>query len=80
MLLSFRFIQSKNRQSLTYKLAVNHLADHSEDEMKKMRGYRNTGFNSKYLYQPSLGALPSEVNWWLEGTVIVHTVYADIFK
>ena len=49
---------------------MNHLADRSEDEMKKMRGYRNTGFNSKFLYKPSLGALPSDVNWWIKGKVI----------
>lgn len=29
-----RFIESKNRQALTYKLAINHLADRTKDEIK----------------------------------------------
>lgn len=29
-----RFIESKNRQGLTFKLAVNHLADRTQDELK----------------------------------------------
>lgn len=29
---NFRFIHSKNRQGLTYRLAVNHLADKTDEE------------------------------------------------
>lgn len=63
----YRFINSKNRQPLTYKLAVNHLADLTRDERKAMRGYRSTGFNSKFLYESSVKDLPSEVDWWIKG-------------
>jgi hypothetical protein len=38
----FRFIHSKNRAGLSYRLAVNHLADKSGEEMKLMRGFRYT--------------------------------------
>jgi hypothetical protein len=31
---NFRFIESKNRQGLTYRLAINHLADRTEEERK----------------------------------------------
>jgi hypothetical protein len=31
---NFRFIHSKNRQGLTYTLAVNHLADRTDDEIR----------------------------------------------
>ena len=34
---NFRYIQSKNRQGLTFKLAVNHLADRTPDELKVIR-------------------------------------------
>ena len=49
-------------------MAVNHLADLTKSEIKRMRGYRNTGFNSKFIYKPSLKDLPSETNWRLRGT------------
>lgn len=32
-----RFIESKNRQALTYKLDINHLADRTTDELKVER-------------------------------------------
>jgi len=31
---NFRFIESKNRQGLTYRLAINHLADRTDEERK----------------------------------------------
>jgi len=31
---NFRFIHSKNRQGLTYRLAVNHLTDRTDDERR----------------------------------------------
>ena len=46
---------------------MNHLADMSDDEIKTMRGYRNTGFNSKHLYVPDVTDTPDFVDWWLQG-------------
>jgi hypothetical protein len=41
-----RFINSKNRASLTYRLAVNHFADFTDEEMKARRGLlRSSGYN-----------------------------------
>ena len=37
-----RYIDSNNRKALTYSLAVNHLTDLSNDELKMMRSYRHT--------------------------------------
>lgn len=66
-----RFIHSKNRQGLSYSLAVNHLADKTDLEMKTMRGYYYTpgdhgglAFNKS---QYSLKDLPSQVDWRLYG-------------
>ena len=33
-----RYIDSVNRQGLTYRLAINHLADRTDDELSVMRG------------------------------------------
>lgn len=54
----------------TYTVALNHLADFSDAEMKRMRGYRNTGINSKFVYtsETSLDDIPDYMNWWLRGT------------
>lgn len=35
---NFRFVQSTNRRGLTYRLAINHLADRTEEEMKVFLG------------------------------------------
>ncbi|XP_013395242.2 cathepsin L1-like [Lingula anatina] len=68
-----RFIHSKNRASLGYSLAVNHLADKSEKELKIMRGYRHShvyngglAFN-KALYKNQVR--PDQMNWRLKGAV-----------
>ncbi|GFN76052.1 counting factor associated protein d [Plakobranchus ocellatus] len=37
---NLRYINSKNRAGLSYKLAVNHLSAHSSDEIRVMRGFR----------------------------------------
>ena len=67
-MLSFRFIHSYNRQLKPYKLAVNHLVDLSDQELKKLRGYQNTGFNSKFVYDGhNVKDFPISVNWWLKG-------------
>ena len=42
--------------------------DLSDEDFKKLRGYRNTGFNSQYIYEaPNLNDVPESVNWWLKG-------------
>lgn len=38
----FRYIHSKNRQGLSFTLAVNHLADKSNEELRLMRGSRKS--------------------------------------
>lgn len=68
-----RFIHSKNRAGLTFRLAVNHLADRSDEEIKLMRGLKITPGNhgglpfdkSKY----SLQAIPEHLDWTLYGAV-----------
>ena len=57
-----------NKRS-TFTVALNHLADLSDAEMKRMRGYKNTGINSELVYASSVSAddIPNYVNWWLKG-------------
>ncbi|XP_013420646.1 digestive cysteine proteinase 1-like [Lingula anatina] len=68
-----RFIHSKNRAGLSYKVAVNHLADRSPWEMKKMRGrLYKPGYNgglpfNKKMYESI--KLPSQVDWRNYGAV-----------
>lgn len=51
---NLRFINSKNRAAVTYKLAVNQFADLSDDEMRMRRGrLHSTGFN---------GGMPFNIN------------------
>ncbi len=59
-----------NRRNLGYKLAVNHLADLSRDEMKRMRGYRpDKSSPPGHVYVPTtpLKDVPVYMNWWLRG-------------
>lgn len=58
----------------TYTLALNHLADLSRAEMKGMRGYKNTGINSKYIYKPTTQDLPDFMNWWLRGIMVLYII------
>ena len=65
-----RYINSMNRRDLTYKLAVNHMADYSDDEMKMMRGYRHDKTSPRglvYMPQHRIEDLPADVDWWLRG-------------
>jgi C1A family cysteine protease len=70
---NFRFIHSKNRQGLTYKLAVNHLADRSDDEIRVLRGKQYTrGYNggSPFPYKSTdYTKLPGSLDWRLYGAV-----------
>lgn len=65
-----RFVKSMSGRKSTYTVALNHLADFSDAEMKRMRGYRNTGIKSKFVYtsETSLDDIPDYMNWWLRGT------------
>lgn len=68
-----RYIHSKNRAGLTYRLAVNHLADKSSEELKLMRGFRYTPGNHGGLpFQRSkynLKDVPANLDWRLYGAV-----------
>ncbi|XP_013412168.1 digestive cysteine proteinase 2-like [Lingula anatina] len=68
-----RFIHSKNRAGLGYSLAVNHLADKSEKELKIMRGYRHSNvYNGGLAFNKALyknQVRPDQMNWRLKGAV-----------
>lgn len=68
-----RFIHSKNRAGLTYKLAPNHMTDRTSDEIRYMRGkLRSNGFNggSTFHYTKSdVENLPEQMDWRLYGAV-----------
>ncbi|XP_059155081.1 digestive cysteine proteinase 1-like [Physella acuta] len=70
---NLRFIHSKNRAGLTYTLAVNHLADRSEKEMKVMRGFRYThgdhGGKKFSLMAMDKQDVPDQWDWRLQGAV-----------
>lgn len=70
---NMRFIHSKNRAGLTYKLAPNHMADRSSDEIKYMRGkLHSTGYNggSSFHYtKTDVENLPDQMDWRLYGAV-----------
>ncbi|XP_050402314.1 digestive cysteine proteinase 1 [Patella vulgata] len=68
-----RYIHSKNRAGLTFKVAVNHLADRSAKELQMMNGYRYSKGphggqyfdTSKYNVQD----LPDQLDWRIMGVV-----------
>ncbi len=65
-----RLINSMNRRNLGYKLAVNHMADYSPEEMKMMRGYRTDKTSPQgdmYVPTMKLKDVPVSMNWWLRG-------------
>ncbi|XP_023178232.1 digestive cysteine proteinase 1 [Drosophila hydei] len=71
---NLRYIHSKNRAKLTYKLAVNHLADKTEEEMRARRGYKSSGgYNSgkpfPYDVNKFKDEIPSQYDWRLFGAV-----------
>lgn len=72
---NIRYIHSKNRENIGFKLAVNHLADYSKAELKTMCGYRkmqpekfNGGLPFPYG-KNDFKNLPSEIDWRIEGAV-----------
>ncbi|CAH1773564.1 unnamed protein product [Owenia fusiformis] len=70
---NFRYVHSKNRAGLTYRLKVNHLADRFDHELKYTRGYRHTpGYHGGLAFnkdQYNLRDLPESVDWRLYGAV-----------
>ncbi|XP_025417805.1 digestive cysteine proteinase 1 [Sipha flava] len=71
---NLRYIHSKNRANLGYTLAVNHLADHSDEEIKSMCGYKKqkdeyNGGNAFPYNKNDFKNLPSEIDWRISGAV-----------
>lgn len=72
---NLRYIHSKNRESLSYSLAVNHLADRTQDELKALRGFKSSGvYNGGQpfpytLDEKTLADLPDSYDWRLYGAV-----------
>lgn len=74
---NLRFIHSKNRGRLGYSLAVNHLADRTEEELKALRGFRsskpeggNGGKPFPYAATKELADhLPDQWDWRILGAV-----------
>jgi len=72
---NMRYIHSKNRQGLSYRLAMNHLADHTGDELKRLRGKifdpnlkYNGGLEMSYS-RSEVKAVPESLDWRLYGAV-----------
>ncbi|RUS80967.1 hypothetical protein EGW08_011287 [Elysia chlorotica] len=70
---NLRYINSKNRAGLSYTLSVNHLAAHTEKEMKLMRGFRYTHGNrggSTFSRNMLRGtSVPDQWDWRIIGAV-----------
>lgn len=73
---NLRFIHSKNRLRLGYALAINHLADRTEDELHALRGYKPSkpkGGNGGKPFPKDLlkvkDHLPDSWDWRLLGAV-----------
>jgi len=75
-----RFIHSKNRAGLTYRLAVNHLTDKTDKELKIMNGFRRTPGHHGGLPDPyqqlkkhhNVKDMPTQFDWRILGTVCFH--------
>ena len=66
-----------NRKNLSFKLKVNHLADHSPNELRKLRGRRTSvGYNNKknngkpFKKTMKVEDIPPEMNWRLRGNTL----------
>ena len=69
-LIHCRFIDSNNRKSLTYSLAVNHMTDLSNDELKMMRGYRPSKGPKggiEFTSDVSMDVIPDTWDWRIQG-------------
>nr|QOV03073.1 cathepsin L2 [Dysdercus peruvianus] len=71
---NLRFIYSHNRKNIGYQLAVNHLADKSDSELRVLRGRKySPGYNGAspfpYLTHVFANSLPEQFDWRLYGAV-----------
>lgn len=74
---NLRLIHAINRQALSFRARVNHLADRRPEELRKLRGYRYSGPHlgaSRFPYSSEeVGACahqcPADLDWRLEGAV-----------
>ncbi|KAI5726388.1 hypothetical protein M8J76_001767 [Diaphorina citri] len=70
---NLRYIHSKNRAGLSYKLGINHLADRTDEELKALRGFRRTsGYNggNAFPYKNiKKSDYPASLDWTLYGAV-----------
>ncbi|CAH2097377.1 unnamed protein product [Euphydryas editha] len=73
---NLRFIHSSNRARRGFTMAVNHLADRSDDELAALRGRRYSGPNpglpfpyGKVELEEMSNKLPPEMDWRLFGAV-----------
>lgn len=67
-------IHSTNRANLGFQLAVNHLADRTKDELKILRGRKQSvGYNGgqpfPYNTDEMVEDLPDQLDWRLYGAV-----------
>ena len=68
-----------NRKNLSFKLKVNHLADHSPNELRKLRGRRTSvGYNNQknngkpFKKTMKVEDIPAEMNWRLRGNTLQY--------
>ena len=66
-----------NRRKLSYKLAINHLADKTQAELTVLRGHTPSkgGDNGGSLYDPSkakIQDLPEQIDWRLYGKLALE--------
>ena len=65
------FVNSKNRAGLSYRLAINHLADLNDAEMKMMRGRKSSlGYNGGLPFDKTahnIRDIPDQIDWRLYG-------------
>uniref|UniRef100_T1GHQ4 Peptidase C1A papain C-terminal domain-containing protein n=1 Tax=Megaselia scalaris TaxID=36166 RepID=T1GHQ4_MEGSC len=72
---NLRYIHSMNRKKLTYSLAVNHLADKTEEELRALRGYRSSNIQNNggkpfpYDVEALKADLPDQFDWRIYGAV-----------
>ncbi|KAJ7304260.1 hypothetical protein JRQ81_011800 [Phrynocephalus forsythii] len=70
---NMRFVHSKNRANLPFKLALNHLADLTQEEIAVMRGkLKSTASNNGLPFPEELYVgliLPESLDWRLYGAV-----------
>nr|XP_006115573.1 digestive cysteine proteinase 1-like [Pelodiscus sinensis] len=70
---NMRYVHSKNRANLPYKLVLNHLADRTPEEMAVLRGRLKSGAPNNGQPFPSKGyeslVLPESLDWRLSGAV-----------